>query len=228
MIWFYTLLLFFQNNSSYEYQVKINRPVITSSSIVIVFPNSDRINLPVLNHIIPVIYIQKNSDKIKSLLLDYDDNDCLIHTNQSEVKYANQKISIQESEVKSHDSFLETFSSITREIKKIQTLNNTVVFIKGFNDLEKKIEELKIMVTQMYSEIEKVKKDTDNLKRNSDVIKIMSEKNQSKEEIKAMISEIKNELVTLQKKLNQTKEKKIDIINPTLPIVDQEVVPSNK
>ena len=202
------------NKNNYVYEVHINDPVVSTKDMTIVLPNADRVKLPVLNNIIPVIYIYDYKENTKRLYLEYEDKDCMIYINQDEVVYTTPKKIAVQKENKESISFLETFSSIDKEIKRLERINSNVDYTKDFVDLKFKIEELTAMLRKSLNE--------------TDLLKKSIEKNQSKEEIKAMISEVKKELATIQQKLTPKIEKNVDIINPALPIIDKELVPSGK
>jgi len=202
------------NKNNYVYEVHINNPVVSTKDIAIVLPNADRVKLPVLNNIIPVIYIYDYKENTKRLYLEYADKDCMIYINQDEVVYTTPKKITVQKEKQESISFLETFSSIDKEIKRLERINSNVDYTKDFVDLKFKIEELTAMLRKSLNE--------------TDLLKKSIEKNQSKEEIKAMISEVKKELATIQQKLTPKIEKNVDIINPALPIIDKELVPSGK
>ena len=67
------------------------------------------------------------------------------------------------------------------------------------------------------------------INKKNEVLMQCIEKSQTKEEykeIKSMISNIKIELKSIQDKINLNFQKKEDILNPSLPIIDKELVPS--
>lgn len=202
------------NKNTYQYEIKIDKDVVQKSNIQAILPNSDNISIPVYNNLIPVIYIFDVNDKSKKLLLDYNDPDCHIFVNQKSIIFSSKKNAIKPTICQSKDDILETFSSIKKQIQELKDINKNVDYTQTLNRLSESIEECKNM-------IKKTDKSVDDLKKSQ-------EKFQSKEEIIKMLSEMKTELTSLQEKINLKYQKKTDIIDPNLPIIDKELIPSGK
>ena len=204
------------NKDSYVLEILLNKDVVKHDYIDAILPNADLVKVPVLNNLIPVIYIQQLNEDSKKLVCDYNDKDCLLHTNQKFILFSKNKIIENKIQTKNNEeSFLERFSLIQNEINKLKTLNKHIEgndAIKGFS---KNLEELKAML--LY------------INKKNEVLMQCIEKSQTKEEykeIKSMISNIKIELKSIQDKINLNFQKKEDILNPSLPIIDKELVPS--
>ncbi len=207
-------LLFSENLKKYNFLIHCDFEIMSCTNSEAILPNGDKIQIPIINNKVPVIYIQNKSNELIDLKFDFNDKNCIQHKALTTYSFQNFKQASN-----SEPSFLETFSSIEKEIKNIQTLNNNgVTLIDGkIDSLYSKIKDLQTMAVN----IENAQKDFSK--------KIDTKTNFN--ELKSMISEVQKELVDIKKKLDVKTEKvdkKNDIIEPNLPIYDKIVVPKTK
>lgn len=204
------------NKDNYVLEILLNKDVVKHDYIDAILPNADLVKVPVLNNLIPVIYIHTLNEDSKKLVCDYNDKDCLLYTNQKFILFSKNKIIENKIQTKNNEeSFLERFSLIQNEINKLKTLNKHIESNDAIKGFSKNIEELKAMLLD--------------INKKNEVLMQCIEKSQTKEEykeIKSMISNIRIELKSIQETINLKFQKKEDILNPSLPIIDKELVPS--
>lgn len=205
-----------QNLKEYNYVFKINQNVKTCDKVDSILPNGDKVQIPIFNNIVPVIYIQEQKNNHHTLSLDYDDKKCGV--------FKNEKLFSYQTEDKTSNlgpSFLETFFTIQKQISEMKLINkNSVSAVEEkLNNLSQQLKELKKMALDLQSAES----------QSMSFYKLENKKENDKNfgELKTLLSEVQKELVQIKQKLDSKQTKK-DIIEPSLPIIDNAVTPNIK
>lgn len=229
------------NFFEYNFVFKNKMPVQSCVSFEAILPNGDRVQMPSFNGRVPVIYIQNTGLRKSDLVLDFDDESCKPIGSSKTFSYQNNDISKQ--------SFLDTFSSIQKQIDSMNSINKKdgeeqskllMSLSKDIKELSKDIKELskgiKESPKELPNDIKELPKDIKELKsmvtntQQSIAISKQNEQELSKSfnDIKSMIFEVRKELVGIQQKLASQTSKPHDIIEPNLPVLDKAGVSGTK
>lgn len=222
-----------QNIKEYTYSIKCNMLVKSCNNVESILPNGDKVTIPIFNNKVPVIFIRNYDDNKCILNLDYDDKKCVDFKNEKLFSYQ------VESSLNNHDkSFLETFSTIKKQIDDLKTINNTSMseIDDVLKNLSKQVKELNAMALDIQNSQNKIMDIQKSQNKSFDSFykyeKTNEEKNNDNKkgfsELKSLISEVQKELVDIRQKLDAKTEKKKDIIEPNLPIYDKAVIPNIK
>ena len=223
-----------QNLKSYTYTINYKEEIKSCKHAESILPNGDKITIPILNKKVPIIFIYEKQGNLCDLHFDYSDKNCNDYKDEKLISYQ-----LESKAGNNEPSFLETFSTIKKQINDIKIINsNSMSAVDGrIKDLSKKIEELNAMALEIKNSQIKTIDYFERIETNRD------NKN-SFNEIKYLISEVQKELVGIRQKID-TKvepkveikpepkveikpEPKIDIIEPNLPILDKALTPSKK
>lgn len=215
---FFLSIVFSQNQNlkEYNYVFKINQNVKSCDKADSILPNGDKVQIPIFNKIVPVIYVQEQKNNQYILSLDYDDKKCGVFKNEKLFSYQTE-----DKNSNNGPSFLETFSSIQKQINEIKLINTNSV-----NAVDEKVSNL----SKQLKELNKMALDIQNFQNNAmSFYKTENKKENDKNfgELKTLLSEVQKELVEIRQKLDSKQTKK-DIIEPSLPIIDKSVIPSTK
>lgn len=215
---FFLSIVFSQNHNlkEYNYVFKINQNVKSCDKADSILPNGDKVQIPIFNKIVPVIYVQEQKNNQYILSLDYDDKKCGVFKNEKLFSYQTE-----DKNSNNGPSFLETFSSIQKQINEIKLINTNSV-----NAVDEKVSNL----SKQLKELNKMALDIQNFQNNAmSFYKTENKKENDKNfgELKTLLSEVQKELVEIRQKLDSKQTKK-DIIEPSLPIIDKSVIPSTK
>jgi peptidoglycan hydrolase CwlO-like protein len=233
------------NFFEYNFVFKNKMPVQSCVSFEAILPNGDRVQIPSFNGRVPVIYIQSTGLRKSDLVLDFDDESCKPIGSSKTFSYQNNDISKQ--------SFLDTFSSIQKQIDSMNSINKKdgeeqskllMSLSKDIKELSKDIKELskgikespKESPKELPNDIKELPKDIKELKsmvtntQQNIAISKQNEQELSKSfnDIKSMIFEVRKELVGIQQKLASQTSKPHDIIEPNLPVLDKAGVSGTK
>lgn len=184
--------------------------VSTYDCVLSVLPNGDRVNIPVLNGKVPVLYIHLGKDS-DNIVMDYADKSCVAYKGEKLFSFQTLQPGVNGSNI------LETFSDIRSQIESLKKINNDRLLSS-----EKKTDEAFVRLKELETMVDKNKKDfftkTENLGLES---------KQGINDIKGMVSDLRKELNQIKEKLD-SKSRTSDIIDPKLPIVDRALIPSAK
>ena len=207
------------NLCEYNFVFKNKASVQSCTAVEAILPNGDRVQIPAFNGKVPVMYIHSTGVGKSELVLDFDDSLC-------KPIGSSKTFSYQVGDA-SKESFLDTFSSIQKQIESLKSINKKdgdeqsrllMSLSKDIKDLTKLlngIEELKTMIANTQKTIIGTKQNE------QDIGKSFSD-------LKSMISEVRKELVGIQQKLEKQTSKPHDIIEPNLPILDKAGVSGDK
>jgi len=215
------------NFFEYNFVFKNKMPVQSCTSFEAILPNGDRVQIPSFNGRVPTIYIQSTGLRKSNLILDFDDESCKPIGSSKTLSYQNNEIS--------KESFLDTFSSIQKQIDSINSINKKdgeeqskllMSLSKDIKELSKDIKELSKGIKESPKEspndIKELKAMVTNAQQSIAANK-QNEQELSKSfnDIKSMIFEVRKELVGIQQKLASQNSKPHDIIEPNLPVLDK-------
>lgn len=218
------------NFFEYNFVFKNKMPVQSCTSFEAILPNGDRVQIPSFNGRVPMIYIQSTGLRKSNLVLDFDDESCKPIGSSKIFSYQNNEIS--------KESFLDTFSSIQKQIDSINSINKKdgeeqskllMSLGKDIKELSKDIKKLSEGIKESPKDIKELPNDIKELKamvtnaQQSIAANKQNEQELSKSfnDIKSMIFEVRKELVGIQQKLASQTSKPHDIIEPNLPVLDK-------
>lgn len=211
-----------QNLRQYTFSSKQEKPVTSYDCVLSILPNGDKVNIPVVNGRVPVLYITQGeaSDHIS---MDYTDKSCAsFHGEKSFVYGYGGAPSV------AGPGLLETLSEIKKQIESVRDINNSglIGFDQKLDQSVSKIKELEDMSAQNQKELHKAASHA-------------SESQRGISDIKVMVSDLRKELNQIKDKLEvkasrdlqekrEVPEPKKDIIEPSLPVLDKVLTPGKK
>lgn len=225
------------NLCEYKFIFKNKQPVRSCIAVEAVLPNGDRVQIPSFNGKVPVMYIHAIGIGQSELVLDFDDDLCKPIGSSKVFSYQTGDVG--------KESFLDTFSSIQKQIDSIKSINKKdgdeqskllMSLSRDIKELSKDTKELPKDIKELPKGIIKLSKDIEELKAmiaNTQQTLAGTKQNdqdlgKSFNDIKLMISEVRKELVGIQQKLAKQADKPNDIIEPNLPILDKAGAFGNK
>lgn len=168
------------NFFEYNFVFKNKMPVQSCVSFEAILPNGDRVQMPSFNGRVPVIYIQNTGLRKSDLVLDFDDESCKPIGSSKTFSYQNNDISKQ--------SFLDTFSSIQKQIDSVNSIN------------KKDGEEQSKLLMSLSKDIKELSKDIKELSKG-----IKESPKESPKELPNDIKELPNDIKELPKDIKELK-----------------------
>lgn len=211
-----------QNLRQYTFSSKQEKPITSYDCVLSILPNGDKVNIPVVNGRVPVLYITQGS-AADHISMDYTDKSCVLFKGEKSFVYGSgQNLAA------SGPSFLETLSEIKKQIDSLRDINKSGLLSSDhkLDQAVSKIKELEAMSAQNQKELKMAATS-------------VSDSKQGISDIKEMVSDLRKELNQIKDKLEvkasreshekrEVAEPKKDIIEPSLPVLDKVLSPGKK
>ena len=199
------------NLRQYTFSSRQRSPITSYACVLSTLPNGDRVNIPVVNGRVPVLYIEPGA-KSDHITMDYDDQSCAKYKGEKAFSYYVGGVPSVPG-----PSVLETFSEIKRQIESIKEINKSGLLSSDqkLDQAVTRLKELEAMTAQNQKELNRATSSG-------------SDNKQGISEIKGMISDLRRELNQIKDKLDVKASASRDIIDPKLPILDKALIPGSK